>query len=188
MKSTRWQLDGTSFDALLAALGRERGQASEEYERLRQKLVRYFALHGVAFPEDLADEALNRLARKIGEGERIRRIPRYLGGIARILLQEEWYNKLRQEEAVRSSGLNAAGAGDASSIDALVDCLRFLPPEQRAFIERYYSADGRARIEVRRQMAQDLGISLNTLRNRALRIRQDLAECCQKSLGGSTGT
>ncbi|MGH9352674.1 MAG: RNA polymerase sigma factor [Terriglobia bacterium] len=183
MKTTRWQLDNAAFEALLTALHRDRSQASEEYERVRQSLVRFFTLHGALAPEDLADEALNRLARKLSEGENIRSVSRYLGGIARIVLREEWHTKLREEQALRDGLQHTPSADDGEGIGALENCLAALTPERRALIQHYYSAEGRARIEARRQMAREFGISLNTLRNRALRIREELEECYKKSPG-----
>ncbi|MGH9447419.1 MAG: hypothetical protein ACRD3O_17040 [Terriglobia bacterium] len=57
MKTTRWTLTTASFEALLAALDRDRSEAGRAYERLRQRLIRFRALHGSTAPEDLADEA-----------------------------------------------------------------------------------------------------------------------------------
>ena len=43
-------------------------QAAEEYEELRRRLIRFFEWRGARFPDEHADEVLNRLARKLVEG------------------------------------------------------------------------------------------------------------------------
>ena len=50
-------------------------------------------------------------------------------------------------------------------------CLAALPESSRELIERYYTGE-------RAALARELGISLNTLRNRALRIREKLGCVC----------
>lgn len=173
---------------MLAALGPDRDHATEEYERLRRRMVRFFALHGSDQPEDLADEAFNRLARKASAGEVIRNVPHYLGGIARLILREEYHNKQRQEQALRYRPPNLTTSHGDGAIDAMECCLEALPREQRNLIERYYSGEGRARIETRRQMARELAISPNALRNRALRIREELEQCFKASPHDVEGT
>jgi DNA-directed RNA polymerase specialized sigma24 family protein len=53
---------------------------------------------------------------------------------------------------------------------AIENCLAALPPDRRNMIERYYGAD-------RNALARELGVSMNALRNRALRIREELFNC-----------
>jgi DNA-directed RNA polymerase specialized sigma24 family protein len=176
-------LDHASFEALLAALDRDRGEAGRAYERLRQRTIRFFALHGAGDPEDLSDEALDRLARKLNEGEVIRNLPQYLAGIARLLLREEWSRMQRNDRNTRL-GLAAGTAvevGDPAQ-EALEACLKTIPATSCDLICRYYSAESRASARERRKMAAEMGISVNALRNRALRLRQELEKCVEKYL------
>lgn len=179
----RWTIDGAAFDALLAALSPDRVAAAAEYESVRRRLIRFFSIHQARSPEDLTDTAFNRIARRIAEGEEIRNARQYLSGIARILLFEE-REKRRQEEHVLRMVANAAGAhSDQELPEALETCLATLPAGARELLGRYYSADGRKRIALRRKMAEEMGMELNALRNRALRLRERLEECVQKRMG-----
>ena len=85
-----------------------------------------------------------------------------------------------------------ANASDARSdeelADALEACLATLPAGARDLLARYYSADGRKRIALRQQMAEEMGMELNALRNRALRLRERLEECVQKRTGRKKST
>ncbi|HET9532865.1 MAG TPA: hypothetical protein VFQ92_21095, partial [Blastocatellia bacterium] len=61
--------------------------------------------------------------------------------------------------------------------------LQRLSPDNRELILQYYDKEKGAKIESRKQLAERLGISVNTLRMRALRIREYLQRCvenCQK--------
>jgi DNA-directed RNA polymerase specialized sigma24 family protein len=82
-------LTQAAFEKLLRGLDPDRSAAGDKYENLRRKLARFFAWEGCEFGEDLADEALNRLARKLDEGEQIGGMERYAFGVARLMLKEE---------------------------------------------------------------------------------------------------
>jgi hypothetical protein len=63
-------------------------------------------------------------------------------------------------------------------LPVLQSCLEALGADSAAFILEYYGADaGVNRIERRQRLAQASGVSLNALRNRALRIRLSLEKC-----------
>ena|ERR1700679_3371704 len=181
-------MDGAAFDALLAALSPDRAVAGAEYERIRSRLIRFFSIHQARSPEDLTDTAFNRIARRIAEGEEIRNARQYLSGIGRILLFED-RERRRQEEHVLRMVANASDArSDEELADALEACLATLPAGARDLLARYYSADGRKRIALRQQMAEEMGMELNALRNRALRLRERLEECVQKRTGQKKST
>jgi hypothetical protein len=46
----------------------------------------------------------------------------------------------------------------------------------------YYAGEKRARIERRQRLAAQLGIEINALRNRALRLREKLETCVENCL------
>jgi DNA-directed RNA polymerase specialized sigma24 family protein len=178
-----WSLDAGSFDRLLAALHPDRGTASAEYERMRQRLIRFFSIQQARSPEDLADTAFNRIARRIAEGEEIRNAQQYLSGVARMLLLEDRYKRRQEEHAMRlvANAGNDPGA-DQELPGALEACLETLPVKSRELLERYYSAEGRARIASRQKMAEEMGMDLNALRNRASRLRDRLEECIRRRM------
>src|SRR5262245_60780717 len=55
------------FEALLGRLGPDRETAGREYEQLRHRLVTIFTYRRCPHPEELADETLDRVARKLLE-------------------------------------------------------------------------------------------------------------------------
>jgi DNA-directed RNA polymerase specialized sigma24 family protein len=172
----RRELDRDALDALLGALAPEdRNLAGEKYEHLRRRLLDLFAWEHCQAPDELADETLNRLARKVLEGVAIPHLDRYAFGIARFLIQEETRARRNREAALRQMQLQGAiqSPPDEGMLQAMQGCLTALPGESRQLIERYYSED-------RATLARELGISLNALRNRALRIRAELYKCVSR--------
>jgi DNA-directed RNA polymerase specialized sigma24 family protein len=166
----RWSLSGKAFDRLLLALDPDREAASHKYEALRRKLIDLFAWERSEGPEDLADETLNRLARRVSEGADIPNLDRYAYGIARLLLQEEARARRTRASALRELHLVADQTPDPGMLNRLRHCLAALPERSRTLLERYYAGD-------RAQLARDEGISLNALRNRVLRLRRQLYDC-----------
>jgi hypothetical protein len=84
----KWMLTQDAFDKLLVALGGNRESGSEKYLEIRSNLTRFFEWRGCSFPEDHADETINRIAKKVAEGEQILNPSGYAMGVARLLLLE----------------------------------------------------------------------------------------------------
>ena len=84
--------DGTltqdAFDQLLLAFDLDREVAAQKYEFMRRKLVEFFEARGGDSPPDSADEAINRVARRISEGEQIDNLNSYCYGVARLIWLE----------------------------------------------------------------------------------------------------
>jgi DNA-directed RNA polymerase specialized sigma24 family protein len=58
--------------------------------------------------------------------------------------------------------------------------LQQLSAENRELILRYYDDEAGSKIDRRRELAEQFGISINTLRMRALRIRENLQRSVEK--------
>ncbi len=56
-------------------------------------------------------------------------------------------------------------------------CLKKLSDDSRELIVAYYREQRRAKIKLRKELAERLGIPLNALRIRAHRIRTKLEDC-----------
>jgi DNA-directed RNA polymerase specialized sigma24 family protein len=177
------ELTEEALNKLLDQLHRERSEAGERYERIRRKLVQFFRWERAEFPEENADEALNRVARKLGGGEPIVDVERYIFGVARMISHEVDQQRRRHKAAVEEMKRAPAAPVDAEEVAlaaVLWECLLSLPPDTRTFILRYYEGDKQARIRNRRAMSEELAIPLNALRNRALRLRERLEDCVEK--------
>lgn len=182
----RWQLERPALTRLLEALDRDAGAAAREYERLRRRLIRLFSFNGIGRTEEAADEALNRLARRLTEGEEIRNVASYLAGIARLIVLEERHRAEREREAVAhlAQTEDPAAGDEERMLEILERCLLALPPQSRELLNRYYGSDGGRRALERDALARELGLSPNSLRNRVLRLRRRLEEAFRAQLEG----
>lgn len=177
-RRTKWTLTQEAFDRLLASLGSDPESAGEQYLEIRSNLVRFFEWRGCPFPEDHADETLNRVARRMVEGEKILNPLGYCLGIARLLLLEIYKERVREEQALRELPVSVITSDSPDESEARLNCLRKclqeLSSENQELILQYYNGEKRAKIDSRRRLAARLGVPINTLRMRALRIRENL--------------
>ncbi len=189
--TARWQLDEDALRALLRMLDVDPTRAAHEYERLRARLARYFSLHGVPHALEATDEAFNRIARRLSEGESVLNVEAYLAGIARLVMLEE-RRKLERERAalVRLVGPEAKEAPAPDDPSPPEEVLRAafeaglaeLPRDAREMLADYYRGDGGERMRAREAMARRLGLSIHALRNRMLRLRQRLERTVHRQL------
>lgn len=184
-------LSQEAFDKLLSALGPDRESAGAVYEELRQRLLRFFRWESCPQAEDCADEVLNRLASKLLEGERILNPVAYSGGIARLVLKETNRRQAREQQLPLAGPVDVASPAFVSNLEesqveasktrqCFDRCFGELPSESRHMLLDYYRGEASGRIAIRQQMASRLEISLNSLRNRALRLREKLEACIGK--------
>ena len=172
------------LERLLALLSPDGERAAELYLHLQRKLTRYFEWNACANPEEFADEVMDRVARRVLEGEVIQSPVSYVLGVARRVLLES-----------TSKMLLLPLEGDVGAVEEptqettlarLDDCLDQLPPESRAMLIEDYSAEAGERIRIRQEMADRMGLTANALRNRCLRLRKNLEECMQKKAKGDS--
>src|ERR1700739_538126 len=64
-----WSPTQEDLDRLLAWLDPDRDRAGERYEMIRRKLILFFASRSFAFAEEMADECINRVMKKLPEIE-----------------------------------------------------------------------------------------------------------------------
>ena len=183
-----WALTSEAFDRLLACLDTDRERAGVKYETVRRKLVKFFEWRGAEFPEEHADEAINRVARKITEGEEIRDLNHYVGGVARLLLMEIFKRRHQERAALEHLPASELPAEESAEINPRVKCFEIcvdaLAAENRDLIVAYYREEKRNKIEHRKELARRLEIPLNALRIRAHRIRAKLEECVHRCVEG----
>ena len=183
----KWSLTREGFDTFLFCLDPDRERAGRKYELLRTKLISYFDWRDSSFPEDHADEVLNRVARKISAGEEIRDPSTYIFGVARMLSLE--IARTKEKERVTLNLLPTTQSIDTESeeaqrrIDGLTRCLATLSNRSRELITQYYLGDGPGKIRQRKALALRFDLPLNALRIRACRVREKLKTCMSRYIG-----
>lgn len=177
------------FSRLLAWLDDGTESHGERYLEIRRRLVTYFDRRNRPAAEDLADETLNRVARTLEQfGEIATKPPaRYCYVVAKFVLLEDLrrerrhvgLDETRPLTILRTTVAAEDLAGREERLDCLDRCLAQLKPEQRSLIIEYYRDTRRQKIERRRALANQLGITMNALAIRACRIRDSLLTCIE---------
>jgi DNA-directed RNA polymerase specialized sigma24 family protein len=172
-----WVLTKESFEALLAWLDANPEAAAIKYEQIRTRLIKIFVCRGCYEPEDLADETIDRVARRLHDiqasydGDPVR----YFYGVA---------HKIHLEYLRRKPVPQPPPAPDTDQLEreyeCLERCMQKLTPNNRELVLQYYQEERQARIDHRKRLADQLGIALNALRIRACRIRTLLHDCVQE--------
>jgi DNA-directed RNA polymerase specialized sigma24 family protein len=188
-----WLITSTTFQKLLSWLDQDAGSGGQAYLDMRARLVTYFDRKNCASPDDLADKTLNRVARRLEEEGKIEgETPaRYCYITARFIFLEHLREADRtnvsldsvmyQPEFVQQSAHDADEHENREKmLDCLEKCTASLEPTSREIIVGYYFGAERVKIEHRRELARQLGISTNALAIRACRIRDKLETCVRK--------
>lgn len=159
------------------------------YLEMRRRLVAYFSRRQCPTAEDLADETLDRIVETLQRDGAINITPpaKYCYTVARFVLLEHFrrqHKQLRLDETSWSRVVTTTSVRSlepAESIELLeqrLECLerglRALSPEQRLLVTEYYRGARRQRIAHRREMAKQLGITMNALSIRVGRLRAGL--------------
>ena len=181
-QKTKWSLTPEAFEKLLNAFSADRDEAGVQYEIMRRKLVRFFEWRKVESADEYADETINRVARRIEEGEVIENLNGYFYGVARMVYLEALKEQERAAVSIDDDPhIRDKKAPEPTESEPRVvcfdQCLDSLPADNRRLIVNYYQEERRAKIELRQELADSLQIPLNALRIRAHRIRMRLEQC-----------
>jgi hypothetical protein len=183
-----WQLTQEGLDSLLAAFDEDRDEAACRYDRLRTRLIFFFSRRQAVDAESLADEVLDRMARRINEGERIELPESYAYGVARFVAREQERRAMREDTAKKAYIENALLAIDTPDErmlqDAMEQCLARHSSAEREVLTRYYTARGQEKIERRRKLAAELQLTQAGLRKYTFRLRRRIEDCVRARFAG----
>jgi DNA-directed RNA polymerase specialized sigma24 family protein len=183
------------FESLLERLDADREAAGQKYEGLRRRLIKFFEWNRCEPVEDLADETLDRVARRLARDD-VEDVIRFAWGVAQHVRQES-ERRMRREVAIpdlpRGAQLRGPDDVEGDLLERLLDerrarcfraCLRRLPRGQAELFVAYYQPcpDPSA---LRQQLSEAEGLSIRGLRVRINRLRQQLEDCVSRCLAGA---
>jgi DNA-directed RNA polymerase specialized sigma24 family protein len=192
-----WALTAGAFRQLLDWLDEGMDSGGQRYLEVRRRLALYFDRKNCLAPDELADETLNRVARRLEEeGGLSSDTPAHYCYIVARYVFLEWLRRQKHESplddalgarAAASTLVQTSASGaqesDERRLACLEGCMQKLEPEHRRLIADYYSGEQRVKIDNRREMAARLGITVNALSIRAFRLRERLESCIRKCAG-----
>ncbi|MGC2238684.1 MAG: hypothetical protein WA584_21195 [Pyrinomonadaceae bacterium] len=173
-------LNHDDFENLLLWLDADRAVAGQKYEAIRTKLIKIFLAQKCCEGEDLADETINRVMRKINqlinnyEGQP----EKYFYAVAKNIIFE-----CRRRKPMNELPANLAQPEETATDESPFRqncfnlCLGKLSTDKKQFILEYYQGEKSIKLTRRRDLAEKHGISNHVLRNRALRLRENLQKC-----------
>ena len=166
---------------MLERFSPDRQEAGRQYEMIRAKLLRFFEWRSSPSPDQQVDETIDRVARKIEEGTTISNLDGYFHEARHYVFLESI--KPRQFVALddipeRTAEPVTEDEQQETRLGCLDGCLDTLSPDARELILNYYFEAKRAKINRRRQLAQES--TINALRIRACRIRKGLEKCVKE--------
>ncbi|HEY8561666.1 MAG TPA: hypothetical protein VIL74_14920 [Pyrinomonadaceae bacterium] len=177
-------LTSESFAKLLQALSPDEAESARLYTKLHKSLANYFALKGIAAPDDAADETIDRIPERINEDTKKEDIRYIAFSVARYVFLE----KIRKEQKrARADERFYEKNGDGQTLDendgyeSLRDCFQALYERERELLVRYFADLEAPELFAHRQkLAAREGIDLNALRNRISRLRRRLEDCADR--------
>jgi DNA-directed RNA polymerase specialized sigma24 family protein len=195
-----WRLSEPAFRALLECLDEGADSHGEKYLEMRRRLTEYFDRKGCTQADDLADETLNRVARRLQEEGALTGTtpPRYCYIVAKFVFFERLHHARRDpvslDELSAHDQAEALGVGGNPESErtrteaeerrhhCLNRCLSELEQPDRELICEYYQGEQSGKIQNRKTMAARLQLSANALAIRACRIRTKLEACVRHCL------
>lgn len=184
-----WIPTKENFDKLLTWLDADHESAGKKYEHIRDNLIKFFARRECIQAEALADEVINRVTRKTDDlSKTYQGDPAlYFLGVARNVVLEYKRKEFTLTSPLTMNKAAEQEPGDeankeAAKFECLDMCLQKLSQENRELILLYYHKEKQAKIDFRKELADELGIAINTLRVRVHRNREFLHKCLSECL------
>jgi DNA-directed RNA polymerase specialized sigma24 family protein len=193
-----WILSSESFRRLLQWLDGGSDSGGGRYLEMQRRLTGYFDRKNCLSADELADETLNRIARKLEEKGEITEVSplHYCHIVAKFVFLEN----VRRAKSIQTEALNFSSPDSAANRSTRVSgdgtdehsektyrclekCLGELSANDRELILEYYQGEKRAKIERRSELTTRLDISMNALSIRACRIRNKLELCVKRCCG-----
>lgn len=187
-----WELTQAAFARLLSWLDEGTDSGGARYLEMRRRLHAWFDRKACPNPEALADETLNRVARRLTEAGAITGATP--AQFCYITAKYVWLESLRQPptaaleevELQQRPALHAALRSEATEPEArftcLEACMNRLSQAERTLLLRYFTGEERTKIAQRQQLATELKISANALSLRLFRLRAKLEQCVRDCL------
>lgn len=180
-----WDLNPQSFEKMLDWLDKDREIAGRKYEAIRLRLIKILNYRGCLDGETLADEAFDRVARKIDslkenyEGDPVY----YFLNVTNKIYLEYRRKPVSAELPDNLAEIPASTSTDEDiqpEYECLTKCLANLPAAKRDFILNYYGEDKKKKLAELKRLAENDGIEVATLHMRAFRLRAALEKCVLK--------
>lgn len=185
----KWVLTAEAFDRLLLWLDHDRDRAGEKYEEIRTNLIKRFRQRGAMDSEDLTNETIDRVAKKLPEIiDTYKNDPaNYFYAVAYYIYCERHHFRavfVELDTDLPSPDISSSNPAignidldDELLNECLEECLGRLTLSLREMVLKYYHGERDVKIKTRKVMAEQMGIKLSNLRLKVQRVRSRLKKC-----------
>lgn len=172
------------FARILALLSPDAEEAGRRYTSLHKRLTGFFGMKGISDPLTSADETFDRAVLKIGAGAIVPDVDKYCLGIARNIARER-RRFIQRENLAFHKFIEDVDDSPVTQLERiygiLKPCFEQLAVKDQQLLAAYcQQIQGRARAEVRRQLAETMKVTMLALRVKVTRLRNRLTDCVQK--------
>src|SRR5215475_10281818 len=155
-------------------------ESGRKYREIHRCLTGIFIRRGYVNAEEMADQAIDRVIHRIARDDSFEcadRIPYCVKDAYNLHIERQ-----RKKPLVLESPAVDANP-DAEKEDLCLEhCLSQFQPDQRNLILAYYRDDKRAKIDCRKNLAEELGMTIEDLRLKIHRIKAKLRPCVKDCL------
>jgi len=179
-----WTPTPESLQKLLTWLTSTREEGADRYEKIRTRLIKYFACNCCGDnAEHLADQTIDRVMKRLDLGE----IPDpftgdkalYFLAFARNIRLEHFNHQKRE---VRHLVIDPDRVKAEAEAVCLEECVRILGQDDRRLAIEYYYFDKSTKVEHHSNLAIKFDLTLAGLRTRIRRVRERLRPCIKECL------
>jgi DNA-directed RNA polymerase specialized sigma24 family protein len=172
-----WALTQEAFDRLLGWLDPDAAAAARKYEQTRRSLLKFFEVRRCVSAEEQVDRVIDRVARRVSEGVEVYAANPFLyfHGVALNVFQEYLRKQIAPMDVPVPHPEDSARM--QQRLECMEACLDGLPPETRRMMVDYCTVDKASKKRTREVLAERLGMSVNSLRIRVHRVREQLERC-----------
>ncbi len=162
---------------------RDRRAAMQELEKIRVQLTRMFQSYGADDPEVLAHDTIDRAAVQCEKltGPCVGPPFPFFRAFAKHVFQESLRERYRTQPLPLCLPAPEPDLEDQENKElmdrCLEQCLASFSDANRELVLGYYLGEKRAKIEHRKELAEQLKVPLNALRIRVCRLRAVLRKC-----------
>lgn len=194
--SPHWRPTPQSFARLLRWLDGGADSQGQKYEEMRRRLVAYFDRKECLSPDELTDETLNRVMKWLEQSGKDNdpEPAKICYNTARFVFHEYLRRPEREAEEFDEMPTGRQPAEDPRAasllteeqeekekrLNCLESCAQKLPDDDRDLIVRYYYGEQRVKLDNRKALAAERGMTPNALSIKACRIRDRLRDCVTK--------
>lgn len=170
------------FEKLLGWIDPDPQQAGQRLLVIQSRLTKSFISRGCVDAETLTDEVSNRVAVRIDNviqnyANPLQCFLGFIDNVHREYLREE-QQRAKAQPPPKPRPPDVLEKED----ECLEECMSTLLQREQDLFRRYFNVERRTKGRVRKELAEELNLTLNALRIQAHRLRKRLLDCVETCL------